>query len=168
MTEHEVKIRPFRMDDKECLAQLANNKKLWDNLRDYIPNPYSLNDAETYISFCASQNPQTYFAVECNGELVGSIGLILQSDVYRKSAEIGYWIGEPFWGKGIASKAVALIVEYGFQNLDIVRIFTGIFGFNIGSQRVLEKNCFIKEAVFKKAIFKNGVFSDEIRYAIWR
>jgi RimJ/RimL family protein N-acetyltransferase len=168
MNQNEVVIRPFRMDDKEKLAQLANNKKLWDNLRDYIPYPYSLTDAEEYISFCTSQNPQTYFAVEYNGEFVGSIGLILQTDVYRKSAEIGYWIGEPFWGKGIASKAVALIVDYGFQNLDIVRIFTGIFGFNIGSQRVLEKKGFIKEAVFKKEIYKNGIFSDEIQYAIWK
>lgn len=165
MKKDSIKLRPFALSDIERLAQLANNKNVWDNLRDYIPHPYSEKDAEEYIIFCNNQNPMTNFAIEYKDELVGSIGLILQKDVYRKSAEIGYWIGEPFWGKGIVTKAVELMVEYGFQNLDIIRIFTGVFDFNIGSQKVLEKNGFEKEAIFKNAIFKNGKICNEVKYA---
>ncbi len=106
-----VNIRHFKIEDSKRLASLISNKNIWDNLRDYIPYPYTEKDAIEYIKFCNSQNPQTYFAIEFNGELVGSIGLILQKDVYRKSAEIGYWIGEEYWGSGITSKAVKLIVD---------------------------------------------------------
>jgi len=165
MKKDSIRLRPFALSDIQRLAQLANNKNVWDNLRDYIPHPYTEKDAEDYIIFCNNQNPMTNFAIEYNNELVGTIGLILQKDVYRKSAEIGYWIGEPYWGKGIVTKAVELMVEYGFQNLDIIRIFTGVFDFNIGSQKVLEKNGFEKEAVFKNAIFKNGKICNEVKYA---
>lgn len=161
-----VRIRKFAKSDKRRLSLLLNNINVWNNLRDYIPNPYTDKDAIDYIEFCNSQNPTTYFAIEFDGELVGSIGLILQQDVYRKSAEIGYWIGEPFWGKGIASKAVELILDYGFKNLDIVRIFTGIFDYNIASQKVLIKNGFVKEGVFKSAIYKNGKLCDEVRFSL--
>jgi len=165
MKKDSIKLRPFALSDIQRLAQLANNKNVWDNLRDYIPHPYTEKDAEDYIIFCNNQNPMTNFAIAYNDELVGTIGLILQKDVYRKSAEIGYWIGEPYWGKGIVTKAVELIVEYGFKNLDIIRIFTGVFDFNIGSQKVLEKNGFEKEAIFKNAIFKNGKICNEVKYA---
>ena len=161
-----VKIRHFRIGDSQRLASLLNNKNIWNNLRDYIPYPYTEKDAIEYIKFCNSQNPRTYFAIEFSGELVGSIGLILQQDVYRKSAEIGYWIGEQYWGKGITSKAVKLIVDYGFSNLDIIRIFTGIFDFNIASQKVLIKNGFVNDGIFKNAIYKNGRLCDEIRFSI--
>lgn len=161
-----VKIRKFEKSDSKRLASLLNNKKIWDNLRDYIPYPYTEKDAVEYIDFCNSQNPRTYFAIEYEGNIVGSIGLILQQDVYRKSAEIGYWIGEPYWGKGITSKAVQLIVDYGFKRLDIVRIYTGIFDYNIASQKVLINNGFVKEGIFKNAIFKNGKLCDEVRFSI--
>ena len=108
----------------------------------------------------------TFFAIEHGGDLVGSIALVLKTDVYRKSAEIGYWIGEPYWGKGIATKAISLIVEFGFKNLDIVRVYTGVYDYNFAFQKVLEKNGFQKEAVFQKAVFKNGKFCDEVRYGI--
>ena len=148
------------------MAELANNKKIWDNLRNAMPHPYSEKDAENFIKMCLSKNPMTFFAIELEGELVGSIALVPQSDVYRKSAEIGYWVGEPYWGKGIATEAIHQILEFGFKNLDIVRIFTGVYGHNIASQKVLEKNGFQKEAVFKKAVFKNEKFCDEVRYGI--
>jgi RimJ/RimL family protein N-acetyltransferase len=96
---------------------------------------------------------------------VGNASLSLGTDVYRKSAEIAYFIGEPFWNKGIVTKAVNLLTEWGFNNLDIVRIHTGVYDYNLASQRVLEKCGFIKEAVFKLAIYKNDRLYDEIRYA---
>jgi RimJ/RimL family protein N-acetyltransferase len=105
------------------------------------------------------------FAIDCNGELCGLIGLILQKDVYRKSAEIGYWIGEPFWGKGIATKAVELITAYAFEELKLIRIFAGAFQYNVGSMCVLANNGFLKEGILQKAIFKNGKFWNEHRYA---
>ena len=91
----------------------------------------------------------------------------MQKDVYRESAEIGYWLGAPYWGKGIATKAVALVTHYGFETLRLNRIFTGVFSFNKASMRVLEKNGFTKEGIFKRAVVKNGITYDEHRYAKW-
>lgn len=161
-----VKIRPFRLEDAPRMAELANNPKIAINLRDAFPHPYSLADAETFIKMCMTHNPTQAFAIEYNGEYAGNIGLHPETDVYRKSAEIGYFLGEPYWGKGIMTEAVKQMVKYGFANLDIVRIHTGIFEYNVASQRVLEKCGFKKEAVFEKAIFKNNRLWNEVRYAL--
>jgi RimJ/RimL family protein N-acetyltransferase len=110
--------------------------------------------------------PVQLFAIEYNGVHVGNVGVHPMDDVYCKSAEIGYFLGEEYWNKGIMSRAVKLAVDYAFAELDVVRIFTGIFDYNTASGRVLEKCGFRKEAVFEKAVFKNGNFYDEIRYAI--
>jgi len=159
-----VILRQLNKSDKSVLAKLANNKKVWDNLRDYIPHPYNEEDAEHFINLTKEEEPKQNFAVEYNSELCGVIGLIVQRDVYKNSAEIGYWLGEPYWGKGIATKAVELIVEYGFNQLGLHRIYTGIFDFNVASMKVLEKNDFEKEGVFKNAIVKNNKICDEHRY----
>ncbi len=110
------------------------------------------------------ENPKQTFAIEYSGQLCGGVGLIIQEDVYRKSAEIGYWVGEPYWGKGIASEAVTQLTEYGFNELNLLRIYAGVFDFNVGSMKVLEKNGFVKEGVFKNAVIKNGRICDEHRY----
>jgi len=157
-------LRAFTEDDIPKLAILANNKKISNNLRDAFPHPYSLQDAKNFINSCLNENPTTTFAIEWKGNYVGNIGLFLGKDVYRKSAEVGYFIGEPYWNKGIASKAVELITDYGFKNLNLVRIFSGVFEFNIASMKVMEKNGYKKDAVFKKAVFKNGKIWDEHRY----
>lgn len=159
-----IKLRPFQIGDKVRLAQLANNKKIYDNVRDHFPFPYNESNAISFINRTLEENPKQTFGITYNGELCGGIGLILQTDVYRKTAEIGYWIGEPFWGKGITTKAVALITEYGFNELDLIRIYAGVFDFNKGSMKVLEKNGFIKEGVFKNAVIKNNRIGDEHRY----
>jgi RimJ/RimL family protein N-acetyltransferase len=135
-------------------------------LRDAFPHPYTLEDAEKFIANSTKKQPTEIFAIEYKGEYVGNIGLHKATDVYRKSAEIGYFLGEPYWNKGIMSQAVQLICEYGFKNLDIVRIHTGVFEFNTASQKVLEKCGFQKEGVFKKAICKNDIMYDEIRFAL--
>jgi len=161
----EVKLREFIDLDLAKLSEYANNEKVSINLRDAFPKPYTPRDAENFKKMIDLQNPKTFFAIEYKGEYVGNISLSVGDDVYRKSAEIGYFIGEPFWNKGIATKAVSLITNWGFENLDIVRIHTGIFEFNKSSQRVLEKCGYIKEAVFKKSVCKNNEIYDEIRYA---
>jgi len=163
MKKINVNLRELKISDKTQMAKLADNKKIWDNVRDYFPHPYSEKDAEAFLK---SQNreQQQNFAIEYNGEFCGVIGLIFQKDVYRKSAEVGYWIGEPFWGLGIATKAVALIVDYGFNNSKLIRIFAGSFEYNLASMKVLKKNGFQKEGIAKNAVFKNGKIWDEHRF----
>lgn len=166
LIDNELKLRPFKESDSKKLAELCNNRKIWDNLRDYIPFPYTEQNAKDFIELCNNENPQFTFAIEFNGGFVGSIGLVRQTDVYKLTAEIGYWIGEPYWRKGITTRAVRLISEYGFSNLGLVRIFTGIFDFNKGSQRVLEKAGFKLECIFEKSILKNDKIYDEYRYGL--
>jgi RimJ/RimL family protein N-acetyltransferase len=161
-----VKLRPLQMEDAARLAELANNIKIAENLRDGFPHPYTLTDAENFINMCLKQNPTQVFAVEFNGEYAGNIGLHPETDVYRKSAEIGYFLGQSFWGKGIMTRALKQMVQYGFETFDIVRIHTGVFEYNKASQRVLEKCGFKKEAVFEKAVFKNNRLWNEVRYAL--
>jgi len=165
LRESDISLRTLVAADKVPLAKLANNKKIWDNVRDYLPFPYTEQDAETFIDINQNEAIPTVFAVDYHGGFSGVIGLTKQTDVYKKTAEIGYWFGEPFWGKGIATIAVKLITEYGFLSQDIVRIHTGVFEYNIGSMRVLEKNGYEKDGVFRKGIIKNGKIWDEHRYS---
>lgn len=167
-TDGVVTIRRFRRSDKFRMAEIANNEKVAANLRDAFPSPYTLADAQKFISMCLRQEPYQIFAIEFEGEYVGNIGLHRQDDVYRKTAELGYFIGEPYWHKGITPRAVNLICEYGFRELDIIKIFSGVFSFNTASQRVLEKCGFTLEAVLKSAVIKNGKICDEYRYARFR
>jgi len=166
LQDDNIILRPLRLDDASRLALLANNKKIADNLRDRFPHPYTLQDAKDFLAMNLPLKPVQLFAIEYNGVHVGNVGVHPMDDVYRKSAEIGYFLGEEYWNKGIMSRAVKLAIDYAFAELDVVRIFTGIFDFNTASGRVLEKCGFKKEAVFEKAVFKNGNFYDEIRYAI--
>jgi len=165
LTDGSVTLRPLKTTDAKRMAELSNNRKISINLRDAFPVPYLYEHAESFIEVCLHQNPQQVFAIEYNGEYAGNIALIKESDVYHHSAEIGYFLGEPYWNKGIMTKAVRLICAYGFKNLDIVRIHTGVFDYNLASQRVLEKCGFVKEGVFKNAVCKEGKIFNEIRYA---
>lgn len=160
-----VKLRRLRDSDLHQLAVYANNEKVRVNLRDGFPNPYAITDAEKFKNMVDAQNPVTFFAIEYRGAYVGNISLSVGCDVYKKSAEIGYFVGEPYWDRGIASVAVELMTKWGFEKLDVVRIHAGVFEFNISSQRVLEKCGYVKEGIFKQAIVKNGELYDEIRYA---
>ena len=161
-------LRPWRKGDEKQIPRHANNKKIWDNLRDFFPHPYTTMDAILWIAKQLKANPPLNLAIEIEGEAVGGIGLIPGHDVERFNAEIGYWLGEAFWGRGIMAEAVQAMVHYGFEELGFVRISAGVFEQNLSSMRVLEKAGFSKEAVLKKAIFKNGKFLDEHRYTIWK
>lgn len=164
-SDGDVILRKITDADLPKMALYGNNEKVSINLRDGFPYPYTLDDAIKFKKMVDSQNPITFFAIVYCEEYVGNISLLKGTDVYRKSAEIGYFIGEPFWNKGIATKAVNLITQFGFENMDIVRIHTGIFAFNTASQRVLEKCGFLKEGIFKQSICKNNLMYDEIRFA---
>lgn len=129
-----------------------------------MPFPYNESDAQLFIDSTKEEKPKQTFGIEYKDKLSGIIGLVIQKDVYQKSAEIGYWIGEPFWGNGIATKAVELITQYGFDMLHLNRIYTGVFDYNIASMKVLAKNGYKKEGIFKNAIFKNDKVYDEHRF----
>ena len=165
ITDGIITLRSLIDDDASTLAKLANNKKIWDNLRDIMPYPYSVDNAIFFINLVKQEDPQVTFGIEYKGALCGVIGLVAQQDVYKKTAEIGYWIGEPYWNKGIATRAVNLVTSYGFNKLDIVRIHTGVFEYNTASMKVLENCGYKKDGVFEKAIFKNGKTWDEHRYS---
>ncbi len=165
LTDGYIRLRDFNELDQIRLAELCNNKKIWDNVRDLLPSPYTEQNALEFIRLCQQEAPTTTYAIEYKGELAGCIGLVKQTDVYRLGAELGYWIGELYWGLGIATRAVELITSYGFNKLGLVRIYSGVFEFNTASQRVLEKSGFKLEGVFKKSIIKNGQVHNELRYA---
>jgi RimJ/RimL family protein N-acetyltransferase len=164
----QFQLRPFTIEDLDSLVKFANNFKIAKNLMDVFPHPYSVEDGKAFIERSSKNSPQTIFAIEVNGEAAGAIGLHPQFDVYRKNAELGYWLAEPYWGKGIITKAIIQTVDYGFSNLDITRIFARPFGHNMASQKALEKAGFILEARLEKTIFKNGEYTDELIYAVRR
>lgn len=164
----DVKLRTFSEEDANNLVRLCNNINIWRNVRDAFPHPYTISDARSFIQTATSKTPLEIFAITKKDELVGSIGIHPQEDVYRFSAEIGYWIGEPFWGQEIATTALRLIIEYGLETLGMIKLYAGCFSFNAPSQKVLLNAGFKKEAVLKKAVFKNNAFWDEIRYTIFR
>ncbi len=159
-------LRPFTINDLESFVKYANNPKIANNLTDKFPHPYTIEHGKMFIEKATKNNPTNIFAIDINGEACGGIGIHPQDDVQRKNAELGYWLAEPFWGNGIISKAIPQIVEYGFKNFDITRIYARPYGTNAASQRVLEKAGFKLEGKFEKTLFKNGEFLDEWIYAV--
>jgi len=161
----DLMLRPFRQDDREALAKLADNVNVSKYLTDRFPNPYSLADADCWIAKVSSEDAPQNFAIEWQGQFVGGIGLEPLDDVYRRTAEIGYWLGEPYWGNGLATKAVAMMMDYTFARLQFIRIQAAVFAENKNSAKVLEKNNFVLEAVLRKHITKNGYTQDALLYA---
>ncbi len=159
-------LRTFRITDADTLAKQANNPKIAANLTDKFPHPYTQEHAQHFIQNALKHSPANVLAITIGDEVVGGIGIHPQDDIQRKNAELGYWLAEQHWGKGIISAAIPLMVEYGFKNFDIDRIFARPFGTNIASQKVLEKSGFKLEARFEKTLLKNGVLLDELVYAI--
>ncbi|MDG1331220.1 MAG: GNAT family protein [Crocinitomicaceae bacterium] len=135
-------------------------------MRDGFPHPYTIEAAEKFIADTQSTHPPTRLCIEKDGVYVGNIGLHPSTDIYRKNAEIGYFIGENFWGQRIASQAVIMMVDYGFEKLQINRIEAGVFDYNIGSRKVLENAGFQYEGTSRQSVFKNGKYHDELKYGI--
>lgn len=168
MDKADFKIRPWQIADLESLVKYANNGNVAKNLMDRFPHPYTPSDGKAFLEFTFREKPGHTFAIEVGEEAVGAIGIILQTDIHQKNAELGYWLGEPFWGRGIISRAIGQIVDLAFETYDIERVFARPFGTNLASQKVLEKNNFVLEGRFEKTLFKNGEFLDELMYAIRR
>jgi RimJ/RimL family protein N-acetyltransferase len=156
------------MGDLDNLVRFADNEKIAANLTDAFPHPYTREAGISYITAFGSEIPQRVFAIAVNGIACGSIGVFPQTDVHRKNAEMGYWLAEEYWGKGIMTEAARQVIEHGFKTFDITRIFARPYAYNEASCRVLEKAGMKLEARFSGTIFKNGRFVDEIFYAIRR
>jgi len=151
--------------DAPAIAKHANNRGVWLNLRDAFPHPYGVKDAELWIELLRSEQTRCNFIIDVNGEAAGGIGLKRGSDVERVSAELGYWLGEEYWNRGIMSEAVKAISDYGFAHLKLTRIYALPMAHNAASFRVLEKAGFVREGILRRACIKDGKILDMAMYA---
>ncbi|WP_321322372.1 GNAT family protein [Labilibaculum sp.] len=163
-----VFLRKWKFGDEEDLVKYANDLDVSRFLKDSFPYPYTLRDAQRWIHFVNHGAKGYFMAIEVNKEVVGCVGVEQQEDVFCKSAELGYWIGQKYWNKGIMTQVVKETVNYAFLNMDIVRLYANVFEGNIGSVKVLEKAGFVQEAVLKSAVYKKGNYLDQLIFAIVR
>ena len=161
----DLRVRPWRKDDLDALLRYANNPKIASNLRDQFPHPYTRRDANDYLNFMRTMDIPTSFAVEYGGEAVGGIGFKLGTDIARLTAEMGYWLGEQYWGRGLMTRAVQAASEWALDEYKLTRIFAMVFSHNVGSVRVLEKADFEREGTMRRSAIKNGVVLDQVLYA---
>lgn len=161
-------LRKWELGDAPAVAKYADNPRVARNLRDAFPQPYSLSDAEWYVKDCVEKgdNGQFCCAIVVDGEAAGSIAVQQGSDVYCKSGELGYWLAEPYWGRGIMTEAVKQACAAAFDKLDIVRIHAEPFAHNTASRRVLEKAGFTLEGTLRNSVYKNGEVLDSCLYAL--
>lgn len=161
-------IRDWHESDLVSLVEHANNRKVWLQLRNRLPHPYTDADGRAWIAFATSEDPSTNFAIVYENEAVGGIGLVLQNDIGVGTAEIGYWLGEPFWGKGIVTAAVKAFAGWAFEEFELRRLYAGVMIDNHASRRVLEKTGFVLEGVHRQHVIKDGVVKDQAYYALLR
>lgn len=163
-------LRPYCMEDIPSMVHHANSWKVARNLRDVFPHPYTERDARDFVALCIQNEGkgQLCRAIDVGGQAVGTISLTVGRDVYRKSGELGYWLGEDFWGRGIMTAAVQRICQEGFERFDLVRIYAQPYACNTASRRVLEKAGFTLEGVMRRGVYKNGQVQDYCMYALLR
>ena len=160
-------IRDWSLTDLASLVQHANNRNVSIHLRDRFPYPYLENHGREFLEHVTTTTPVTSWAIDVEGHAVGGIGLMLQSDVERVSAEIGYWLAEPLWGRGIVTEAVRAVTDEAFRQFDLTRIFALPFADNQGSIRVLEKAGYAHEGTMPRSTIKNGVIRDQLMYGAY-
>ena len=158
-------IREWEADDKNALVKYADNPKIASNLRDVFPSPYTKNDAKEFLSIATASRPTTIFAIATISEAIGGIGLTIGKDVYRLTAELGYWLAEAYWGKGIMTSAVTAITEIAFKQFGLNRVYAEPFMSNTASVRILEKAGFQLEGRLRASVIKNGQVLDQLLYS---
>lgn len=161
-------LRDWHESDLASLVEHANNRNVWLNLRDRLPHPYTEADGRAWIAYNATEEPRTNFAIEYNHEAVGSIGLVLQNDIETGTAEVGYWLGEAFWGRGISTAALRAFAAWAFPEFNLRRLFAGVMVGNYASRRVLEKVGFQLEGIHRQHVIKEGVVQDQAYYGLLR
>lgn len=158
-------MRSWREDDAFSIVPYADNRKVWRNLRDAFPHPYTLADARSFIGSALERRPETFYAIAVGGRAVGGIGFTLGTDVERISAEIGYWLGEPFWGQGITTEALEAVTQHALDAHGLLRVFAVPYAWNEASFRVLEKAGYLREARLRRSAIKDGQVVDQLLYA---
>ena len=158
-------IREWVNEDAEAIAKYANNRKIWVNMRDLFPFPYKFSDAKAFLKTAIKPGPKTLFAIANLKEVIGGIGLATQKDVHRYTAELGYWLAEPFWGQGIMTNVVTHFTHYAFSTFDLHRIFATPYVYNEASIRVLEKSGFELEGRLRANAFKDGQIVDQFIFS---
>ena len=161
-------VRPYVLEDAEALAKYADNRAVWITLRDRFPHPYTTDDAVGFLRIATTQLPTSDFAIATADEVIGGIGLQRQSDVHRLTAEIGYWLGEPFWGRGIATRAVRAVTAWAFATTSLERLYACVFATNPASARVLSNAGYQFEGRMRRAVIKDGRVLDQLIYAALR
>lgn len=161
-------LRPWRSRDRDSLVRHANDRRVSINLRDRFPFPYTDADARDWIELASTQDPAQALAIVVDGEAVGGVGVHPMTDVHRRTAEVGYWLGRAWWGRGIASEALAATVDYAFSTFDLVRLEAQVYEWNPASARVLEKCGFDLEGRMRKRVTKDGETIDALLYALVR
>ena len=164
----EFTLRKLTLDDAEDLAKAANNPNVSRYLRNVFPYPYSQEDAIDFINFAADNEDELIYGIIVDGKASGCVCARMRGDVYAKSCELGYWLSEQFWGKGLMTLVVKAFCDFVFDNYDIHRIDAEVFADNVASRRVLEKSGFELEGVCRQKVYKDGRFMDEAVYAIIR
>jgi RimJ/RimL family protein N-acetyltransferase len=158
-------VRSFQPADAPSIALHANNRKIWVNLRDSFPHPYAIEDAGAFIAFALAEKPETAFAIGVGGEAVGAVGFRVLPDVERGTAEVGYWLGEPFWGKGIVPEVLSAMTPWAIRTYGLTRVFAVPFEWNTASMRVLEKAGYVFEGRMRRSAIKDGKIVDQLLYA---
>jgi RimJ/RimL family protein N-acetyltransferase len=158
-------LRSWRAHDKTALVGHANNRKVWRNLTEAFPHPYTEADAESWFSIANSASTSIHLAIEFDGEAVGGAGVIAGEGIARYTAQFGYWLGEAHWGKGIATAAARAMAKHAFANTEFTRLEAPVFAWNSASMRVLEKIGFVREGILKQSVFKDGQLIDSVMYA---
>ena len=158
-------LRAPKISDAAAIAHNANHREVWINLRDRMPYPYSLEDAVVWLRGVESESPRLSFVIDVDGEAIGGIGLVPGSDIERCAAEVGYWIGPAYWGRGIATVALKTICGYAFNDLGLLRLFAVPIAWNAASFRVLEKAGFQRECIMRNACIKDEKVADMVLYA---
>lgn len=159
-------LRKWEKEDKPALVRNANNRKVWRNLTDAFPYPYTEADADFWIAIANQATPSIHFAIDLEGAAVGGIGIIAGEGIARHTGQFGYWLGETYWGKGIATAAARAMVAHAFSGSIFQRLEAPVFAWNPASMRVLEKAGFIREGVTKRSVFKDDQFTDSAIYAL--
>ncbi len=160
-----VSLRRWQQDDLLSLLRIADNPRIAANMRDVFPHPYIREDGIAWLEIATNEFADFNWAVIVDDEVAGGIGLMPQSDINAGTAEIGYWLGEPFWGRGLATDAVRTLTMYAFTQLGFRRLFATVFARNVPSCRVLEKAGYEREGLLRCSAIKNGVVSDQILFA---
>ena len=159
-------LRKWQKSDLKSLVENASNWNIWINLKDTFPFPYTPEAALKWLKFTEMQPANTNFAIVVKDKAIGGIGVTFFDDLNRYSAEIGFWIGENYWGRGIATEAVKIFTAFIFENFGINRIFARVFDWNLSSAKVLEKNGFKIEGRLRKNVYKDGLFTDELIFGL--